>query len=179
MNGVVFAVDRQQFAARRAQCRHQQTAGTDDGFLVGQQQALARPRGSQRRHQPGCANDGGEHGIDFRRLRDFGQRRGACTGLCCRATFTQRRAQGLLQRCIADDRHRRTEAQRQVGQGIDAGLGRQCMHAVAIGVARNDIERARTDRTGRAEQGDRPHHVAQFQNNAAAGSSASIASSRS
>ncbi len=60
---VVLAVDRDDGRRICVRLAHQQLARQHQRFLVGQQQALARARGGQRRGQPGGADDRGHHGV--------------------------------------------------------------------------------------------------------------------
>ena len=93
VNRVVFAVDRQQHAAAALHRCHQQRAGANDRFLVGQQQALARLGGRQCRFKPGGADDRSEHRVALDRLCHFDQRSASGARMRFRAARMQRVAQ--------------------------------------------------------------------------------------
>ena len=60
-NGIVFAVDGQQFRTTGPHSRHEQSARRNQGFLVCQQNPLPRCCGGKRRAQSGDTDDGSHH----------------------------------------------------------------------------------------------------------------------
>ena len=70
----MFTVDRKQKRTMLAYRPHEQLAGHDQHFLVGQQDLLARPHCGQRRFESGGADNGRHHRIDLGMGRHLAQR---------------------------------------------------------------------------------------------------------
>ena len=110
--------------------------------------------GRKRRFEPGGANDGCEHCVALRGLRDLDQRAPACTCLGPRIAGAQSVVQRPFQCRLADHRDICIESGGEIGEVIDIRMRRHRMHAITLWVARDNVECARTHRSGGAKHRD-------------------------
>ena len=150
----MFAIDRQQNRAMLAHRVHEQLAGHDQHFLVGQQDFLARPGRRQRRLQPRRADNGRHHRIDVRMRRHVDQRLHAVTHRSGQPGVAATQSEFSGQRRVAHHRKFRRELADLLEQLVDLGMRAQRKYPVTIGMATNDVERIDPDRSGGTENRD-------------------------
>ena len=134
---IVLAVDRHDLGAACARGAHEQRPGHDQGFLVGEQQPLARARGGERRGETGGADDRRHHHAALVVRRHALQGRGAEKKLGAR--FGELRAQHPVFSEAGEHR---------VARPVDPAKREQCIRgavrgkgedAIALAVAREDV----------------------------------------
>src|SRR5690606_37848369 len=148
------AVDRHDLGAGVADGGHDQLAGQDQGFLVGQQQALAGAGRGQGRAQSGGTDDGRDHGVA---VGPGGQRlQGLVAGMGAgiQAGLAQPVAQARVQGRVGDHRVCGAMRDAQLQQGIDPATGGEDGGAHALWMAGDDIERGGADGAGGSEDRD-------------------------
>jgi hypothetical protein len=152
-NRAVLAVDGQERRARLAHGAHQEPAAADDAFLVGKKEPLARAgRGKGERHARG-ADHRLHDGVRLRVARELGNRLRAARDVNARETLRlKRRGEFAGLRGVGDRRARRTEAPARLGELLDARASGERMHAKALRMARDDVERAAPDAARGAEK---------------------------
>ena len=144
----MLGIGRQDAGAGFRRALHEEIAGADQAFLVGERDRGAAIDRGERRFQTGRAADGGHHPIRRTRRR-FDD--GALAG----AAFDPRAGQRLFQlgeaRGIGDRRKPRAELPRELGQRLHIGIRGQRLDPVAVARAPQQIHRAVADRAGGAE----------------------------
>ena len=150
-DGVVLRIHRQKHGPARLDFIEQECARADQGFLGGERDHDAASYRGKGGLQSGRADDR-RHDPVSRPLGGLDQTRRAGSHLDFRS------AQGLLERIIGrripDDCELRAMTQRGVGQAFDVVVAGQRDHLVALGRGADQIERALTDRSRGAENGD-------------------------
>jgi hypothetical protein len=144
-DGVVLAVDGQKHCTRGTHSVHEQWASHDQRFLVGQQQPLARARGSERGAQARCTNDRGHDAIGITQSCYFLQhafsRKDARPG----SRVTQEIREIARRRLIRQSRIRRLPAANLLRQLRDVTVCGERHEPETIRMAREHIERAFAD----------------------------------
>ncbi|MNM84848.1 hypothetical protein D3C81_969500 [compost metagenome] len=154
---VVLTVDGQQRGAVLAHRVHEDGARHDQRFLVGQQHALARPSGGERRTEPGRADDGGHHGIGAVVGGDGFQRGFAIADFGLHAAAAQQRLELACRVRGAHHGVRRAELHAGRRQLIHLAVGAQRMHAVAVRMPTHYVECAFADGARGAQDGNALH----------------------
>ena len=154
VDGVVFAVYRQDACAGVCGGLHKQIAGNHQCFFVGQINGFAGSGGGHGGRQAGGTDDGGHHAVGFRRSGDvdeglravqhFG---GAIGGGEVRTQFG-----GLG--CIGGNGVLRAEGEALFGQFGGLAVAAEGEDAEAFGMAGDNVERAAADAAGAAEDGE-------------------------
>ncbi len=156
---IVLGIDRQDGGAFGGRAAHEQRAGTDEAFLIGERDGRAALGGGERRREA-CRAGYRRHDPLGRPLRGFDDRAGAGGGLDVGAgKFGFQFAIG------GRIRHRgktRAEFARQARERTRFAVRSHRLDPVAVGVAAQQIGRARTDRAGRAKQRHRARRARQF-----------------
>ena len=151
----VLGVDGQDLRARGLGELHDQLAADDERLLVGQRQVDALPQRGHRRAQPGGADERVEHEVGARVEHQAHEPLGADQHLAVRPRLGRAGAGvGVGQRDPRDAVLGRLRDER-----LPRALGRQPDQLELLG-ARDDVERLRADRAGRAEDEQAPGHAA-------------------
>ena len=148
---IMFAVDRQNSCARCRRAAHEQCAGADEAFLVGERDGGAPPDRSHCRLQADRAGDRRHHPIGGIKCR-FDQRRFTGGGLDAGA------GQCIFQRGITirigNHGDAGADIARDLRQSRHIAPGGDAFDAVKRRIALDQIDGAGADRTGGAEDGD-------------------------
>ena len=156
----------------------EERSGHDQRFLIREQHALAGARGGQCRGKAGGADNRRHDHLAARVERDVFERLGAEEKLG--AKFTERRAQPGARRDAREHGGVRVVRAAELEQRIARAVRGERRDTVPIGVPRDNIERALTDRTGGAQNCEiHPLTLIHGNNNAASGSVAVALSMRS
>ena len=150
----MLGIRRQDAGAGPGGALHEEVAGTDQAFLVGQRDGGAAIDGRQRRLQPGRARYRGHQPVR-RALRGLDD--GAVAGAALDAGAGQRRAQFGEPGRIGNRDEAGAEFLGEFHQAFDVGVGGQRLHLIALGRGADQVHRAVTDRAGGAENGDAAH----------------------
>src|SRR6185312_7056628 len=133
---------------------HQQGAGHDQGFLVGEQHALGGTHRRQSRRQPGRADDRSHHRVHVRSGSGVGERLRAALDRDRRTAGAQRRA-GLRRGLRVHEHH--PFGMKHPGlldHGLPAAVGAQQHDPEPFRVQRNDLQRAAPDAPGGTQYGE-------------------------
>ena len=148
-NRVVLGIDRQHRCAGGRRAPHEQCAGADQALLVGERHRRAALGGGQRRLQAGRAGDRCHDPVGGT-LRRFDHRGGAGGRFDAGAgEFSLEFAIGIG---IGYRGKARAEFARKTRQRRAIAMRGDRLDPVAAGIAPQQIDRARTDRAGGAEQ---------------------------
>ena len=150
---IVLRIDRQHGRAGLLGAAHEQRARADEAFLVGERERRAALDGRQRRLEPRRAGDRPDHPFG-------GATGGFRNGIRARSGLDARTGQFRLQIAvgvmIADRRKARTELPRQFGECGTVFVRRQRLDDKPSVLPLEQIDRARPDRAGRAQDRDAP-----------------------
>ena len=153
----MLAVDGQQRGATGTHRRHEPVAADHQGFLVGQQQLLARTRGRHARRQAGRADDGRHHGVHLGRSGHVAHRLRTAEDLGAAAVLLERSAQRGSSGGVGHHRVTRRKAQALLLQQLDLGGGGQREHRKTPGVARHHVQRVLAYRARGPQHGQGLH----------------------
>ena len=156
-DGIVLAVDRQQRDAGLAAGSAEKRAGHDDGFLVGQQHRACAARRRQRGRQARRPDDGGHDRVDARGAGHLDQLVGADRQTGRDPSCAQPGLESGGRPGIRHGQHLGSVPHGQRQQLVDIAMSRERVHPITVGVAGHDIERAVTNGTGGAQNGDGLH----------------------
>ena len=148
----MFGIRRQDAGTGFRRALHEEIAGTNQAFLVGERHRRAAVDRSQRGLQPG--------GTAHRRHHPVGGTRGGLDdGAFAGAAFDAGAGQGVLQfakpRRVGDRSESRAEFPGELGQRFDIGIRGQRLDRIAVARATQQIHGAVADRTGGAQHRDR------------------------
>ncbi|MNZ98889.1 hypothetical protein D3C78_1181940 [compost metagenome] len=152
-DGVVLAVDRQQLCPMGLHRLHEQGPGHHQGFLVGQQHALARLHRRQGRLEAGSADDGRHHRIHLGMRRHFAQALLADQHFNVQTGSQQTALQ--LPRGVGTRHHgiTRSMQQAQAFQLDQPTVASQGEHRVVVRMTSDYIKGGQTDGAGRTQYG--------------------------
>ena len=156
-DGIVLAVDRQQRDTGLAAGGAKKRASHDNGFLVGQQHRTRPTRRRQRGRQARRPDDGGHDRINARRAGHLDQLVGADGQTGRDTSRTQPCLESGGSPGIRHSQHLGSVPHSQRQQLVDIAMSRERVHPITVGVAGHDIERAVTNGTGGAQNGDGLH----------------------
>ena len=147
----MFGIRRQNAGPCFRSALHEEIAGTNQAFLVGERNRRAAVDRGQRGLQPGRTAHRRHHPVG-------GTRRGLDDGAFAGAAFDARAGQGVLQfakaRRVGDSSESRAEFLREFGQRFDIGIRGQRLYLIAVARAAQQIHCAVADRTGGAQHRD-------------------------
>ena len=145
---VVFGIRRQDAGAGFRRALHEEIAGTNQAFLVGERNRRAAVDRGQCRLQSGRTAHRRHHPVG-------GTRGGLDDGAFAGAAFDARAGQGVLQfakpRRVGDRSESRAEFLGEFGQRFDIGIRGQRLDRIAVARAAQQIHGAVADRTGGAQ----------------------------
>jgi len=150
----MFGIGRQDAGPGLRGTLHEEIAGADQAFLVGQGDGRAPIDGGERGFQSGGAADRGHHPLRRpRRSLDHG----ALPGPACDRGAGQRLFQ-LGKPCgIGDRRKFCAELLRKLGQALHIGIRRERFDPIAVGRGTQQIHRTVADRAGGTENRHAAH----------------------
>ncbi len=149
----VFTVDRNDGAAGAGSGGQHQRPCHDQRLLVGNEQALAGHCGGQGRRQPRGTHDGRHHIGGIRLPRHLHQRLRPSQYRLRRPAAANRLASCGASAASAIATYVRPEFAGLRCQQLDVAAGRQCYHAVPIGMTPQDIQRGNANAAGGAQHG--------------------------
>ena len=148
---VVFGIRRQDAGAGFRRALHEEIAGTNQAFLVGERDRRAAVDRSQCRLQSGRTAHRRHHPVG-------GTRGGLDDGAFAGAAFDAGAGQRVLQfaepRRVGDRSESRAEFLGELGQRFDIGIRGQRLDRIAVARAAQQIHGAVADRTGGAQHRD-------------------------
>ena len=151
---IVFAIGGQDAGPRLRRALHEEIAGANQAFLVGERDGRAAIHRRERGLQAGRAADGRHHPVRRPRRRlDHRAFAGAAFG----AGAGQRVFQLGQTRGIGDGNKSRAEFLRELRQRLHVGIRGQRLDPVAVARGPQQIHGAVADRAGGAEDGHRTH----------------------
>jgi hypothetical protein len=158
-DGVVLRIDRQHRRARRGGAPHEQPAGTDQAFLVGERYRCAAFGGGECRLQTRRAGDRRHHPVG----RTLGRLDNG-VGSAARLDPGSGQRGFELAICIGIGNGREAGAKfaRELGQRSGVAVRRHRLDVVARGLLTQQIDRARADRTGCPQKRDFARHRRQI-----------------
>ena len=142
----MLRVHRQQRGPALFHRRHEQVTGHYQRLFICQQQTLARSRGRHGRGQSRRTDDRRHH--DMHIIVGGHQLQGFLASEHFRASMTQliqARPKALRCRCIGEHRVAGSEALAKLHHGLHCTVGGQGEDAIAVGMARQHVQRARAD----------------------------------
>ena len=143
-DGVRLAVEGQDFDPVGAGALHDGFAREDDGFLVGERDALARVDGGERGRDGDVARGGGDDGVDVGMRGDFGQPAGfSRAGRGGDGGFVGARPVAVEES--------RTKLARLLAKQPRVAVAGEADHVEALRKRSNHVERLRPDRPGRTQ----------------------------
>ncbi len=148
----MLAVDGEQLGSRVGHGGHENLAGGDEAFLVGERQTAALAGGLEGRLEAGGADDRRHDAVG--RLGGSGND-GVGSGGDADTGAGERRLQLAVEGRIADDGETRARAARRLGESGDVALRGECDDLKGVRVALDEVERALADGAGGAEDGER------------------------
>ena len=147
----MFGIRRQDAGAGFRRALHEEIAGTNQAFLVGERNRRAAVDCGQCRLQSGRTAHGRHHPVG-------GTCRGLDDGAFAGAAFDARAGQGVLQfakpRRVGDCSESCAEFLGEFGQRFDIGIRGQRLDRIAVARAAQQIHGAVADRTGGAQHRD-------------------------
>jgi hypothetical protein len=152
-NRIVFAVDRDQLGARLTHFIHEQPAGHDQRFLVGEQHALGGSHRRQGRRQPGSTHDRRHHDIDVIAGNGLGERLGAACHTRRAAAVAQRSARQSGGLGVHQHDGARLKLPRLVDDGSPAAARGENRDLEAVRMHGDHAERAAPDAAGGSQDG--------------------------
>ncbi len=155
---VVFGIRRQDAGAGFRRALHEEIAGADQAFLVGERHRRAAVDGGQCRLQPGRAAHRRHHPVGGTR---GGLDDGAFAGAAFDAGACQRVLQFAKPRRVGDRGKSRAEFLGELGQRFDIGIRGQRLDRIAVARAAQQIHGAVADRAGGAQHRHGAHGCCQ------------------
>ena len=149
---IVLGIDRQDDRAGLLRPPHEQGAGAHQALLVGERDGGAA---LQRRHGGAQAGGAGDRGHDPLGRAPGGVDDRILSGSRLDARIRQRALEFAIAAFVADDGEARAQIPRKLRQRTGAALGGDRLDPEPVAILAHEIEGARADRAGRAEQRNR------------------------